>query len=77
MSREYDFRHAAIHQLDDWQELARIAARHTTAKCLDSRAVAALYDRATDADWQAMTDAERAFGEAALLAFPPMQHLKR
>lgn len=71
MSREYDFRHAAMHRLEDWPELARIAARHTQAKRLDSRAVAALYARATDADWQAMTDAEHTFGEAALLAYPP------
>lgn len=66
----YDFRHAAMHRLEDWPVLARIAARQTQAKRLDSRAVASLYARATDADRQAMTDRERAFGQAALTAWP-------
>lgn len=71
MSSGHDLRHAAMHQLEDWPELARIAATSTTAKRLDSRTVAALYTRATDADWQIMTDRERAFGQAALKAYPP------
>jgi hypothetical protein len=70
MTQKYDFRHAAMHKLEDWPELAKIAARQTRAKRLDSRAVAALYARATDADWQTMTDEERTVGHAALIAWP-------
>lgn len=71
MTNHHDFSHAAMHRLEDWPELARIAAKHTQAKRLDSRAVAALYARATDADWQAMTGEEREFGKDALGAYPP------
>ncbi|MFV0293084.1 MAG: hypothetical protein ACK5II_07670 [Paracoccus sp. (in: a-proteobacteria)] len=66
----HDFSHAAMHRIADWPVLAGIAARHTTAKRLDSRAVAALYARAQDSDWQAMTPVERTFADAALAAFP-------
>jgi uncharacterized membrane protein len=52
------------------KKLYRIAATRTKAKRLDSRTVAALYARATDADWQAMTNEEKAFGHAALTAWP-------
>ncbi len=69
MTRDYDFRHAAMHRLEEWPVLVQIAARHTKAKRLDSSAIAILYSHATDADWQAMTDAERAFGRAALDAY--------
>ena len=64
----HDFSHAAMHRLTDWPVLARIAARETTAKRLDSRAVAALYARASEADRHEMNDAEREFADAALAA---------
>lgn len=64
----HDFSHAAMHRLGDWSILARIAARHTTAKRLDSRAVAALYTRSSGEDRQEMDAAEREFAEAALTA---------
>lgn len=67
----HDFRHATMHTLTDWRVLALIAARHTKAVRLDSRAIAALYSRATDADRQAMDSRERAYAEAALTAYPP------
>lgn len=67
----HDFRHAAFHRIVDWPVLSAIAARMTKAKRIDSRAVAALYARATDADRQAMESCERAYAEAALAAYPP------
>lgn len=66
----HDFSHASMHRLADWPVLALIAARSTQAKRLDSRAVAGLYGLATEADWQAMTDEERAFRQAARKAYP-------
>lgn len=66
----YDLSHAAMHRPSDWPILALIAARHTQAKRLDSRAVANLYARATETDWQVMTDTEIAFGHAALTTWP-------
>lgn len=71
MTNHHDFSHAAMHRLEDWPELARIAASRTKAKRLDSRAVAALYACATASTWQAMTGSERSFGRAALDAWPP------
>lgn len=62
----HDFRHATMHSLADWPVLSRIAARHTKAKRLDSRAVAALYARATGEDRQAMDSRELAYADAAL-----------
>lgn len=62
----HDFRHATMHSLADWPVLSRIAARHTKAKRLDSRAVAALYARATIEDRQAMDSRELAYADAAL-----------
>lgn len=70
MTSHHDFSHAAMHRLEDWPELARIAASRTKAKRRDSRAVAALYASAKDADWRAMTDEESTFGHAALTAWP-------
>lgn len=71
-----DFSHAAMHVLADWPILARIAARQTTAKRLDSRAVAALYTRASEADRCEMNDAEREFSDAALAALSPLLALQ-
>ncbi len=67
----HDFRHAAFHRIADWPVLSAVAACMTKAKRLDSRAVAALYARATAADRQAMDSRERAYAEAALAAYPP------
>lgn len=67
----HDFRHATMHTLADWPVLSLIAACHTKARRLDSRAVAALYARAKDADRQAMDGREQAYAEAALAAYPP------
>lgn len=67
----HDFRHATMHTLADWPILALIAARQTKALRLDSRAVAALYARATDADRKAMDSRERACAVAALAAYSP------
>ncbi len=67
----HDFRHAAFHRIADWPVLSALAARGTKAKRIDSRAVAALYARATDADRQAMDSRERVYMEAALIAYPP------
>ena len=67
----HDFRHAAFHRIADWPVLSAIAARMTKAKRIDSRAVAALYAHATDADRQAMDSRERAYAEAARAAYPP------
>lgn len=67
----HDFRHAPFHRIADWPVLSAIAARMTKAKRIDSRAVAALYAHATDADRQAMDSRERAYAEAALAAYPP------
>lgn len=72
----HDFSHAAMHRLTDWPVLARIAARQTTAKRLDSRAVAALYARASEADRSEMNDAEREFADAALAAQSPILALQ-
>ncbi len=72
----HDFSHAAMHRLTDWPVLARIAARQTTAKRLDSRAVAALYARASEADRREMNDAEREFADAALAAQSPILALQ-
>ncbi len=72
----HDFSHAAMHRLTDWPVLARIAARQTTAKRLDSRAVAALYARASEADRREMNDAEREFAGAALAAQSPILALQ-
>lgn len=62
----HDFRHATMHTLADWPVLSRIAARHTKAHRLDSRAVAALYARTTDADRRAMDSRELAYADAML-----------
>lgn len=67
----HDFRHAAFHRIADWPVLSAIAARMTEARRLDSRAVAALYACATDADRQAMGSRERLYAEAVLAAYPP------
>lgn len=58
--------HAAMHTLIDWPILSRIAARHTKAKRLDSRAVGDLYARSTGEEWQAIEERERTFAAAAL-----------
>lgn len=60
------FEHAVMHTLADWPVLSQIAARHTKAKRLDSRAVGALYARLTGKEWQAMEERERTFAAAAL-----------
>lgn len=60
-----------MYRLADWPVLARIAARQTKAKHLDSRAVAAIYARTSASDWTAMEPAEREFAAAALRAIPP------
>ncbi len=72
----HDFSHAAMHLLADWPILTRIAARQTTAKRLDSRAVAALYTRASEADRREMNDAEREFADMALAAQSPILALQ-
>lgn len=72
----HDFSHTAMHLLADWPVLARIAARQTTAKRLDIRAVAALYTRASEADRRAMNDAEQEFADAALAALSPILALQ-
>lgn len=72
----HDFSHAAMHRLADWPVLARIAARQTTAKRLDSRAVAALYARTSEADRHEMNNAEREFADAALAAQSPILALQ-
>ena len=66
----HDFRHAAMHRIADWPILAK-AAQHTNAKRLDSRAVAGLYARIAEEDWDAMSRDERDFADAALRAHPP------
>ncbi|WP_323032865.1 hypothetical protein [Paracoccus sp. (in: a-proteobacteria)] len=67
---DHDFRRATTHRLADWPVLALIAARHTKARRLDRRTVAALYARAIDADRRAMESRGRACAEAALAAYP-------
>lgn len=62
----HDFSHAAMHLLSDWPVLARIATRQTTATRLDSRAIAALYARASEEDRRDMGTAEREFADMAL-----------
>ena len=67
----HDFRHAAMHRMADWPVLDRIVAvRKSAARRLDSRMVAALYADASDDDWAAMSEAERAFAKAAIDAHP-------
>ena len=64
---KYDFRHEAMHTIDEWPILAEIVvSRKSSARRLDSRMVAALYADATDENWTQMSEAERRFAKAAI-----------
>ena len=65
----HDFSHAAMHRLADWPVLARLVAKSSGAKRLDSRSVAAIYaSRASPNDLAEMTESERNFALECIAA---------